>query len=351
MGRRVSKTVNGVVTIYLLDGDEEIAEYAGTAVSHRYITGPRIDDRIAHALGSAITTPTKTYYHTNHQGSVMAMTDNAGNVTESMSYDEYGNGTPSTGEQFGYTGRRFDPETGLYYYRARYYAPQLGRFLQVDPVGYENDLDLYAYVGNDPLNHSDATGKLPDWLVDLTGGIGDMAFNATVGLLAQTSAEELRKADGINEVNTKSAWYTAGEISGIAGTIGIGELGKILSSSSEEAAAVAPDPAPDSVVKQAPEDLKLRPGENQALDPTQLSTDKHILDADRVNTQSNLQARGTPRNEGPVRVDTTGRVIDGNHAVRAAADAGRPVKANVVEMPGARVGSSRVVDVPVVGGP
>lgn len=109
-----------MVTDYLLDGDEEIAEYSGATLLHRYLTGPGVDDRIAHV---EISPAIKTYYHTNHQGSVMAMTDSAGNVTESMSYDEYGNGTPSTGEQFGYTGRRFDPETGLYYYRARYYAP------------------------------------------------------------------------------------------------------------------------------------------------------------------------------------------------------------------------------------
>ena len=156
LGRRVSKTVNGVVTSYLLDGDEEIAEYNGSTLLRRYITGPGVDDRIAHL---EVATATKTYYHTNHQGSVMAMTDNVGNVTESMSYDEYGNGTPSTGEQFGYTGRRFDPETGLYYYRARYYAPQLGRFLQTDPVGYKDDIDLYTYTGNDPLDRTDPSGN------------------------------------------------------------------------------------------------------------------------------------------------------------------------------------------------
>lgn len=96
------------------------------------MTGPGVDDRIAHV---EISTGSKTCYHTNHQGSVIVMTDNAGNINQNMAYDEYGNGFASIGERFGYAGRRFDPETGLYYYRARYYSPQLGRFLQVDPIG------------------------------------------------------------------------------------------------------------------------------------------------------------------------------------------------------------------------
>jgi RHS repeat-associated protein len=89
------------------------------------------------------------------------MTDGSGVATQRMSFDEYGMplaGSDPTGEQFRYTGRRFDPETGLYYYRARYYSPLLGRFLQTDPVGYMDDLNLYGYVGNDPLDRSDPSG-------------------------------------------------------------------------------------------------------------------------------------------------------------------------------------------------
>jgi RHS repeat-associated protein len=161
LGRRVMKTVGGVVTQYLLDGDEEIAELDGSGnLLRRYITGPAVDDRIARAEGSATSNPTKYYYHTNHQGSVLASTDASGNPIQQIAYDEYGNSaSAATGEPFRYTGRRFDPETGLYYYRARYYSPTLGRFLQADPVGYRDDLNLYAYTGNDPLNGTDSSGK------------------------------------------------------------------------------------------------------------------------------------------------------------------------------------------------
>jgi RHS repeat-associated protein len=175
LGRRTSKTVSGVSTSYLLDGDEEIAEYSGATVLRRFVTGPAVDDRIAHIEGSTLTNPAKTYYHTNHQGSVIAMTDGSGNVSQRIAYDEYGNGSPPTGEQYGYTGRRYDPETGLYYYRARYYVPGMGRFLQVDPVGYKDNLNLYTYVGNDPLDRTDPSGNAGELVA------GGCAITAEVG--------------------------------------------------------------------------------------------------------------------------------------------------------------------------
>jgi YD repeat-containing protein len=128
LGRRQAKTVNAAVTTFLADGDEEIADYSGTTVLRRYVPGPGTDMPIAMVTPGA--PATRAYFHTNRQGSTVAMSNDAGAIGEGpYTYDAYGNGPPATGMPFKYTGRRLDPETGLYYYRARYYSPSLGRFL------------------------------------------------------------------------------------------------------------------------------------------------------------------------------------------------------------------------------
>jgi len=135
LGRRSAKVVDGVRTEYLSDGVEEVAEYdsAGTLL-RRYVHGPGVDEPIVMYAGTG--TAAKQYYHTDAQGSVIAMSDASGQAIETHTYDAFGvSADTGSGNPFRYTGRRLDFETGLYYYRARYYSPTLGRFLQTDPIG------------------------------------------------------------------------------------------------------------------------------------------------------------------------------------------------------------------------
>jgi|GEM_PF-5632550 len=122
------------------------------------------------------------YYHYDGCGNVIALSNTAGQIVEAYSYDHFGSPTVMTGpgtdgdwatygdnptaspvasqldNPWMFTGRQYDPETGLYYYRARYYHPALGRFMQADPLGYIGGLNLYAYCGNNATNLRDPAG-------------------------------------------------------------------------------------------------------------------------------------------------------------------------------------------------
>jgi len=101
---------------------------------------------------------TTYYFSQDHLGSTTALTGTTGKLVERITYDGYGNSAGSTRTRYGFTGRERDPLTAFLYYRARWYDPQLGRFISEDPIEFEGGTNWYVYVDNAPLRFKDPFG-------------------------------------------------------------------------------------------------------------------------------------------------------------------------------------------------
>ena len=169
LNRRVAKAVNPAgsslqIRYYFYAGEQLLAEKApGGGVIH-YLSGSGLDNWLARQpAGQGV-----EWFLKDRLGSVKSIINNQGNILESYEYSVFGsrsiNSSPNpliTPNSIGFTGREYDQETGLYYYRARYYEPSLGKFLSNDPLGFDaGDYNLSRYVMNDPLSFVDPTGMV-----------------------------------------------------------------------------------------------------------------------------------------------------------------------------------------------
>jgi RHS repeat-associated protein len=168
--RRIVKSVDGdgsgptaaTEERFVYDGEHIALVFDGAGnQTSRYLHGPQVDQVLAEETAAGEV----RWALADHQGSVRDVTGSQGTVLNHLTYDSYGQVTSETHPEldfrFGYTGRERDEETGLYYYRARYFDPAPGTFVSEDPLGFgAGDSNVYRYVSNSPTNYIDPYGTI-----------------------------------------------------------------------------------------------------------------------------------------------------------------------------------------------
>lgn len=191
LGRRIGKTVNGTTVGYLYDGANLVQELSGGTPSANILAGA-LDEFFARTDATGTWSPL-----VDGIGSTLALTDSTGTVQTQYTYEPFGKTTTSGGANSNssqFTGRENDA-TGLYYYRCRYYSPELQRFISEDPIGFRGgDVNLYSYVSNNPISYLDPHGTNPLVLayeggviggeIGALGGPPGVVIGAVVGVIA-----------------------------------------------------------------------------------------------------------------------------------------------------------------------
>lgn len=158
--RRIMTTVDGTTASFAYSADRVWADFDTSGqVAARYLHGTEVDEPLARFRPGEGT----SWYLADRLGTIRDQSDAAGSTVNHIDYDSYGSvvleTNPALGDRFKFTARELDGETGLYYYRARYYDSRLGRFISEDSIGFDaGDTNLQRYVCNNPVNQTDPTG-------------------------------------------------------------------------------------------------------------------------------------------------------------------------------------------------
>jgi RHS repeat-associated protein len=226
-GRRIYKSSSSGTSVYAYDGKNLVEETnsTGTVVA-RYAQTEETDEALA-----MLRSGTTSYYEQDGIDSVTSLSNAGGAVAQTYTFDSLGNQTASSGSvtnSFRYTGREFDPETNLYFYRARYYDPSVGPFLSEDPLGFDDGTNFYPYVGNSSTNFNDPFGlyklkpkkhpvpppspQLDKFLNCLEGCVGKLAGGAGLPIVATSLLPQPTKFTRTKGTTSELAWILDGHV-------------------------------------------------------------------------------------------------------------------------------------------
>ncbi|MDP1614713.1 MAG: RHS repeat-associated core domain-containing protein, partial [Methylococcales bacterium] len=198
---RHSNTANGQLDYYLEGEHLESVEQNGQ-LTEKYFRGASTDELIAAYLKDT-DGKTKPYqFHHDNLTSTTQVTGHNGGTLQALSYSAFGSTLNQTGaspNRLKYTGRE-DDGTGLYYYRARYYDTDTGRFISEDPLGFGAGINFYAYVGNNPVNANDPSGMCPECVTAIYGAISGGVGGYVTSKLANQNFPDTLKSIGLGIV-------------------------------------------------------------------------------------------------------------------------------------------------------
>ncbi|NLH01616.1 MAG: RHS repeat-associated core domain-containing protein, partial [Clostridiales bacterium] len=229
-GPRISKTVGGTQTSFVLDGDNVVLELSGSNVTAKYIRGISL---IYSTIGNST-----NYYLYNGHGDVIQLVDATGTVAKEYDYDAFGNEkniSESDVNPLRYCGEYYDLETKTYYLRARNYDPITGRFLSEDT--YPGDvkdplsLNLYTYCGNNPIMYTDPSGHRYDDDPQFQRNTGKSSNNKNVSVsstlkkLGNTAKLVGNKLGETGKAIYNNTYASAGVGGGFAGKVEVVGIG------------------------------------------------------------------------------------------------------------------------------